>query len=146
MSTAISIKKCKTGLAALWFTGSLGVFLILVIQSVLGKYGERVDEAWGWFLPIVMPTLSLMVGVLVVDAVAPSEKADDKTGWFMFGLATVLSTVYLVLVALVPLIQPFTNVPTLDLMRRSNLWLGPLQGLVAGALGAFFIKGERRTK
>jgi hypothetical protein len=40
------------------------------------------------------------------------------------------------------LAQPLTQLPALELMRQSNLYLGPLQGLVAAALGAFFIKSE----
>jgi hypothetical protein len=30
----------------------------------------------------------------------------------------------------------------IDLLKTSNLWLAPLQGLAAAALGAFFVKGK----
>jgi hypothetical protein len=141
MATMISTKTCRTRLATLWFVGSLILLVLLVLQSVFGKYGAKSEEAWAWFLPTLMPTLSLMVGVFVLDATTGgTDKLVDR---FIFRLAFSLSGVYIGLVALVPLVQPFTGVSTLELMKLSNLWLGPLHVLVAAVIGAFFIKGER---
>ena len=145
MTKMIPTRACRKRLAILWFVGGLALFALLVFQSAFGKYGSKADEAWGWFLPTVMPVLSLIVGVLVLDA-ASAGRGDTRIDRFMFRLAFGLSAVYLVLVALVPLIQPFTGLSPLELMKRSSLWLGPLQGLVAAALGAFFVKGERGEK
>lgn len=142
MSNQLSTKVCKRRLATLWFAGGLVVFVVLVLQSVFDRFGDRVEDAWSWFLPSIMPTLSLIVGVLVLD-VTSSRDAEKKVDSFFFWLAFLLSAVYLVFVATTLFLQPFTGVPLLDLMKRSNLWLGPLQGLVAAALGAFFVKGER---
>ena len=66
-------------------------------------------------------------------------------------LALWLSTFYLVLVFLTIAIQPFTATNPLDLMKMSNLWLGPLQGVVASALGVLFVtkrptRGELETQ
>ena len=49
-----------------------------------------------------------------------------------------VSVFYLAMVSLTLLVQPFLTTPALELMQRSNLWLGPLQGLAAATLGAFF--------
>jgi len=138
----ISTRTCKKRLAILWFTASLILFVLLVLQSVFGKYGAKMEDAWGWFLPTVMPTLSLVIGVLVFDATAAGG-TEKEVESFIFRLAFCFSAVYLALVALTVLIQPFTSLSPLELMKRSNLWLGPLQGLVAAVLGAFFVKGER---
>lgn len=35
---------------------------------------------------------------------------------------------------------------SVDFMKRSNLWLGPFQGLVSAMLGTFFVKGARGTE
>jgi hypothetical protein len=117
------------------------LFIIVVIQSMLGRYGDRVEDAWKWFLPTIMPTLSLIIGVLVIDFKS-SEKIAKVADGFLFWLAFCLSAIYLVIVALTFFIQPFTSVPLLELMNRSNLWLGPFQGLTSAALGAFFVKAE----
>jgi len=142
MSNQISTKMCRKRLAILWFGFGFVLFIVLVLQSVFGRFGDWVEDAWSWFLPSIMPTLSLIVGVLVLD-VTSGRDAEKKVGSFFFWLAFLLSAVYLVLVATTLFLQPFTGVPPLDLMKLSNLWLGPLQGLVAAVLGAFFVKGER---
>lgn len=141
MSVEVSTRVSKKRLATVWFVAGFVLFLVLVLQSVLGKFGDRTEEAWAWFLPTLMPTLSLIIGVLVLDA-STGPGRDKKVDRFMFRLAFALSAFYLFLVALTLFVQPFTGVPLLVLMQRSNLWLGPFQGLVAAALGAFFVKGE----
>ena len=142
MTTMISTRTCKRRLAILWFVGGLALFLLLVFQSIFGQYVDKVEEAWAWFLPNIMPTLSLIIGVLVLDATAAGGK-DKQIERFIFQLAFGLSAVYLALVGLIPLVQPFTDSSPFELMKRSSLWLGPLQGLVLAALGVFFVKGER---
>lgn len=135
------LSACKRRLAILWFVAWVGLVLVLVVQSVLGKYGDKVEEAWAWFLPSVMPTLLLIVGVLVVDFRA--NVSDKKVTPFMYRMTFGVSAFYLLLVALVPLLDPFTAMRPLEMMKVSNLWLGPVQGVAAAALGAFFIHGER---
>jgi hypothetical protein len=41
------------------------------------------------------------------------------------------------------LLQPLASLPPLELLRQYNVFLGVFQGLVSGALGAFFVKAER---
>jgi hypothetical protein len=142
MARMISISVCRKRLAILWFAGGLALFLLVVFQSILGKYGAKVEEAWAWFLPTIMPTLMLIVGVLVLHATARGDN-DKQVECFIFWLAFLLSAIYLVLVGLVPLIQPFTSSSTLELMKRSGLWLGPFQGLVAAVLAVFFVRAEQ---
>ncbi|HXU29684.1 MAG TPA: hypothetical protein VN851_03815 [Thermoanaerobaculia bacterium] len=126
----------------LWLIGSGALFLIFIIQSIGQKYGARVQDAWGWLLPTIMPTLSLMVGVLVSNAGMPQPKT-GKSDRFIFFLALGFSFAYLTAVISTVLVQPFVKGNPLDLFRMSSLWLGPLQGLVAAVLGVFFIKAER---
>ena len=139
----ISTRRSRKLIASLWLAASLLLFIILAVQSLRGVYNSQADEAWGWLLPAVMPTLSLIVGVLVADATT-ERRTDKNVEFFFFVLAGGLSAIYLVLVALVLLLQPYSEIPRLDLMRRSSLWLGPLQGLVAGALGVFFVRDTQR--
>jgi len=141
-TTTISVRTCKKRLASLWISVGLALFILLVLQSTLGKFGTQVEEAWAWFLPTIMPTLSLIIGVLVLD-VSSTRQRDKQIDLFLFRLAFYLSAIYLALVMLVPLIQPFTGSPPFELMKRSNFWLGPLQGIVAAVLGAFFVKGAK---
>jgi hypothetical protein len=138
----ISIITCRKRLALLWFAGGFVIFILLVVQSTFGKFGDEAGEVWSWFLPTIMPTLSLIVGVLVVDLTS-AQDPKKKVDRFIFRLAFSLSLVYLLLVLSTLMVQPLTRFAPTEMLKRSNLWLGPIQGLVAAALGAFFVKSER---
>ncbi|BDC49827.1 hypothetical protein F183_A21430 [Bryobacterales bacterium F-183] len=104
----------------------------------MGKFGDQVQEAWGWLLPTIMPTLGMILAVLSYTAMTPAAlRAVVRRSFYR--VAQCLSIFYLLLVALTLLIQPFTGNGPLELMRMSNLWLGPIQGLVGTALGILFV-------
>ena len=130
-------------LAIVWFVGAGMVFALILVQTLFGKYAGEEEKAWGWFLPTVVPTLSLMIGVFVTDAREGVTADRRKTDAFVFRLALGLSLAYFLTVIVTVLVQPFTGMTALKLFDLSNLWLGPFQGLVAAALGAFFIGREK---
>lgn len=133
----ISIVRCKKQIGTLWFIGSGLLFSLMFFQTIFGHYGEKADEAWGWLIPNIAPTLSLMLGVLIIDSL--SEEAKDETvDRFIFRLSLFMSAVYLSTVALTILVQPFAYLSPLELLKQSNLWLRPFQGLISACIGAFF--------
>lgn len=138
----IPLDVVRIRLGRLWMLGALLVTLILVVQSLLGKYGEKVQEAWGWLLPTIMPTLGMIVAVLSYTALDRTLLA-ARVRRSYYQVAWALSLVYLFLVSLTVLIQPFTASDPLDLMRMSNLWLGPIQGLVGSAIGVLFVSKRK---
>lgn len=129
-------------LAGIWFLGGGLLFVILAGQSLTGYYEPRTEDAWGWFLPTVMPTLSLIVGALVADyrkAAAEGRDSPKPSAGPIFWLGALLSVFYLIAVSAAVLLQPLLQESSpLVLMQRSNLWLGPLQGLCIAAIGFFF--------
>jgi len=135
----ISWQKSKRRLAVLWFSGSGFIFFVLLLQTIFGRYETDIIEVWGWLLPTIMPTLSLIIGVLVMDAVGKGVKIQTVDRFF-FRLSYILSLSYLVVVSITIFIEPFSPLSAVELMKQSNLWLGPFQGLVSASLGAFFIK------
>jgi len=138
----ISMTKCKRRLAMLWFFGSGLLFFLLFFQTILGHYGEKANEAWGWLLPTIMPTLSLIVSVFVIDVLGKGVKI-KRVNRFIFRLSFSLSAVYLLVVSLTILLEPFTSLSPLELMEQANkLWLGVFQGLVSASIGVFFFKRE----
>lgn len=131
----------RAKLTAIWLIGAGVIFVLLVMQSLLGRYEDRTQEAWGWLLPTIMPTLGMIVTVVGYTALDPvlSQALVRKT---FFRVATWLSMLYLAMILLTIAVQPFAAPDAkqaLDLMRTSNLWLGPFQGLVASALGVLFV-------
>jgi hypothetical protein len=136
----------RTQLARVWLVGGGGIFLILVVQSLLHVYGDLTQEAWGWFLPTLMPSLGMIVTVLTYTALDPLMTGSVVRKAFV-PIALWLSIMYLLTVMLTILIQPFasrTPVEAVGLMRTSNLWLGPFQGLVASALGVLFVSKQKK--
>ena len=143
MSSTISMHTAKRRLATVWYLGCLVPFLVLVGQSLLGKYGDDIGEAWNWLLPTIIPTLSLVTGVMILDAKQHTD--DQKIKSTMFRFAFALSVAYVGLVTLQLFVEPFSPYSPLRLMALSHFWLAPVQGLAAGALGVFFVDGERTT-
>lgn len=140
MNGKVDMDRCQRRLAAVWFAGSLIVFVALAAQTVLNRYGERAEDAWAWFLPTVVPTLSLILGVLISEQTKAARSRRLVVDEFLYRLALGLSLAYVALVALTLFLSPFSSSPILEVMRRSNLYLAPMQGLVAAALGVFFVK------
>lgn len=134
---------CKRRLAALWFAGAGILFFILLIQTIFGRYGERASDAWSWFLPTIMPTLSLVIGVMVMEAIGRKGRS-VAVDPFLFRLTFGISAAYMLAVLSIFLLQPFSNIPPFELMNQANFWLGPFQGLVAAAMGAFFVKSPEK--
>ena len=134
------MKAYRKKLTVIWFVGSGLTFALLVFQALIGKYHGFAQEVFGWFMPTVMPTLLMIVGVWVIEVTnkaAPLSRPDI----FLFKFAKWLSIAYLVFVALVILMQPLSSMSALEMMNTSHLFLGPFQGLVAAIIGAFFVKG-----
>jgi hypothetical protein len=143
VESALPIAYCKRQLARIWFIGGGLVFFIVLVPSLIGRYGEEVTQAWGWALASVLPTLSLIIGQLVFDAVQGTQGA-RTIDRFLFRLTVALSSFYLLAVLLVILVEPFANgIDPVQLMHQSNVALGPLQGLVTAAMGAFFVKAAK---
>jgi hypothetical protein len=105
-------------------------------QTITGKYGEQTQRAWAWFMPIVVPTLSVILSAIAYGATAPV--ADQTVEARAYRLTWWMSAFYLLVVLATLLLQPLSNPRPLEFMGTANLWLGPLQGLVGIALGAFF--------
>lgn len=136
----IPLVTCRKRLTILWFTGSLVLLIIFILQTVFGHYGDRVSEAWGWLLPTFMPTISLIMSVWVVEV--SGKGSEDKTvDKFFYRISFALSWIYLLLVGLAIFLQPYAQ-DSLKLMSQSNFWLGPLQGFVTASIGVIFFFRE----
>ena len=141
----LSLDNVRSRLAYLWLGLGSAIFLIVVVQSLLGKYDPNTQNAWGWLLPTVMPTLGMIITVLGYTALDPNASNSEVRKSF-FWIAFYLSAIYLVLVSITILIQPLVpGVDPIQLMHTSNLWLGPFQGLVASALGVLFVSKQKKA-
>ena len=138
----MNVRNAMWWLAGMWFIGAGLCFIVLVGQSQVGIFESDTGAVWGWFLPTVMPTLSLIVTALVADYRKNPASASDAgklAAGPVFWLGAALSMFYLLLVGMaITMASLQVEATPLALMQRSNLWLGPLQGLCVAALGFFF--------
>lgn len=150
----IPLENARWSLAKLWFIGSGLIFLLLVGQSIGTIYDGALQTVWGWALPNFVPTLALMVSVFAADALKPYNEADSSKVRepfykLAFGLSIFYLSIFLVTILSVPAflyMRQGTKVSAIDLLQVSNLWLGPLQGIVVAALGVlFFLKDEDKN-
>jgi hypothetical protein len=137
----VSLAKTRTTLARLWLGGSGSSALILVVISILHGRPDAAREVWSWFIPLVLPTIGLMVGVL--GAAALSEQKETYVRNSFADIAFWLSVAYLALISLTILLEPFSPIRGAELHGMSNYWIGPFQGLVVAALGYLFTSEKR---
>jgi hypothetical protein len=136
----MNMKKAKNILMLIWLVLSGFMFIILFIQTIGGsKYGNMVNEVWAWFLPLLMPSLTLIVSSVVAEATGLVQQK-TRVNSTIFIMALSLSSLYL-LSLLVIVLLTFVDQP-IALMQRSSIALGPLQGLVSSSIGIFFISSK----
>ena len=82
----MKMEDCKNRLLAIWGIGFGLLFLLLLLQTFFGKYGSKYEEVTGWFFPLTVPTLMLMVGVTLAERrnetkrLAKAGKGKKETG------------------------------------------------------------------
>ena len=136
MEDLIELYIARLKLAKIWFIGSGVPFFLMVIQSVLGKYEPKTQEAWSWFIPLVFPTLTLMISVMGNEALGEKKKKHVRAGFAK--LTYILSIAYLAALSLVIFLEPLSTVEPFKIFSMSNFFLAPIQALVVGALGYLF--------
>jgi hypothetical protein len=132
----IAMTVARQRLAAVWFGGFAAIFLMVLAISLFGAAdAEAAAALWSWFLPTVMPSLSLIAGMMFATREAAGH-GDKEVERFQLGLATWFSAGYLAVVAVTLLASPFFT------LADSHLWLAPLQGLASAMLGMFFAQRD----
>lgn len=132
----VDLEQARKLIAKIWFIGGGISFLLVILQSIFGRFQGIAQEIWAWFTPTIVPTLGLIIGVLASTAL------EDDTGRtvkrFFFRAAVWLSGAYLAVLLLTMLLEPLAGTHDLTYFHLANYWLTPIQGLVVAALAALF--------
>jgi len=128
-------------LVVIWLLGSTPV-LVLMLFRTLGSNASEIDKVWGWLLPTIMPTLSLVVGTYAATAVT-GLNGQRTVDVLFFRVAVALSAAYLLIVTLAIAWYPFSPAAAILALERTGIILGPVQGLVSACLGVFFVSQKR---
>lgn len=144
----MTINQAQKRLAILWGIGALFSFCLMIWLTVPANIfkSEQVRDAWNWFLLLVLPFLTLIVSSVVAEANQQNPSA-APTNDLAFGIAWWLSVVYLILIVVMELTVLWSATSTpLDILKGSNLFLTPIQGLLGIALGFFFTQRRGRAR
>ncbi len=141
----ISFSKGQQRIAILWFCGGGLAMIILIAQSIAGTWGTWVSDAWSWLLPTILPTLTLIVTTVVVES-TQQRTSRTEVNSFAYYLCLGLSAFYLICVVTILIAVNFVQTKPLELMKMSSLWLAPLQGLLSGIIGVFFVKQRASSR
>lgn len=125
-------------LATVWFAGAGLLFVLLFGQTLFDRYGDRAKEAWDWFAAVLLPVVTLIAGAFF-SARADAGHDARRVNRRLYGITLGMSVLYLAAVLATVLLSPFSPLSPLDLMASSKLWLELFQGLLATALGVFFV-------
>jgi len=135
-TSRVSVDEVRWRLSMLWLAGAAAMGVLLILQSLLGKFGEDLQEVWSWFVAATVPTVSLMLGALRAGAI---ERRDTKSVQRRyFRLAWWLSLAYLVVLLSTFLIEPFSPMEPNLLFKTSNFWIVPMHGVVSSVIGFLF--------
>lgn len=134
-----TFESAKKKLATLWFVSSGIIFLIMLTQTISGKFDNHLGDAWGWFIQSLMPTLSLVCTIFAFDTedVPTSVRIVDP---FHFRAAFSVSLFYLIVLLVVILAIGITKTPWVLWLKQSSHYLAVFQGILSVAVGMFFIK------
>ena len=127
-------------LALVWFAGAGVCFVVLLFISFFAKQSNPAG-LWDWFLPAIVPNLSLIIGVLVYTQ-RQQTAVEIGVDEFLYRLALWLSLLYVLLLLLPLAFFPATGKTLPELLDISRLWLAAVQGLATGVMGAFFVRQD----
>jgi hypothetical protein len=134
----MTIGRARSLLSLFWGITTFPLFVVFIIQDIQVKYGADWDTPWTWFLPLVMPVLSLIVGVWVIgERFNSTEKLHSPTSFYG---AIFVSFIYITLLYLVVCSAPFSNLTIEAIFRSSGWYLGVIQGLLILVLHKFLIE------
>lgn len=152
MEKKITISKAQNYLLVLWLATALLLFLVLVIQSLKGTFEittedglvDQSEKVFAWFIPLVFPTISLMLGIVGASAIKNQktkelEQTVEYVGKSFFQIVMVMCLFYQVLIFAVIFIWPgLKEENPLDVFSKSSYFLSPLQGIVVGLIGVLY--------
>ena len=113
----------------IWICFLMLALPILFLQGIFGRYGDRYSEVVSWFLPNIMPSLSLITGGIVITK-QRTRGAPAEANRYIILITIILSVLYCLLLLSIILLSPFSHISPIRLMKQANYLLAPFQSVV----------------
>jgi hypothetical protein len=141
----ISLSKAKEHLVKLWTIGFLLLFLFFFLQTVTQRYVGITNEAWGWFLPHLLPTLTIIIGGYFFD-VNRKDATINIIPATSFKISYVISVSYFIIVFIIIFSYRNVNGNILEYYQSYNVVLSAIQSLISGSVVFLFTKQKLQKK
>ena len=144
----ISMERLRVRLAVIWLSGAGLILAVMIVGSLNDLFDKSTQAVWEWLLPTIMPTVGSIVSTLAATALLENSSKGEVRRSFAL-TAEVLSIFYLLIIfgSIVFKQSISSDTPQwLEKLHMSNLWLGPLQGVVASALGVVFLSKKDKPE
>lgn len=125
-------------LTYVWWVWGLLLFTIVIYFTMKADGADKAQQAWQWFLPNLMPVLSL-VGAAAYQEGKMNEAGRVQRAGPMLAATLGISAFYLVVLSACTLQLVFSGDP-IAAVRPTGLFLGPLQAATTTFLGLFFVR------
>lgn len=142
MPNRISLLECQRRLLMTWLIGLIPSLLFMATRSLTGNFLGKEPEIWAWFVPMFLPTLTLMIGAYSSTALKEQSNLTTVDRSF-FRISLGCSTFYLILLTCVVLYQPFAESPAIETFSRSSFFLSVIQGITTACLGVLFVSQKQ---
>lgn len=145
MNDRLILFQCQKRLLITWLIGLIPAILIMSIRGLSGTFENKDQDIWGLFIPMFLPTLTLMIGSYAKTAFV--DRSDSMTvDKFFFKISLGCSIFYISLLTMVIIYQPFIDSPALESFSRATIFLSVIQGITSACLGAFFTSQKNAEK
>jgi hypothetical protein len=118
----------QSSLSRLWFRGSVIIHIALVVLSLAGKYGTRIEDILSICLPVALPTAT---PVLFVSMIKSDECAINRS---LSSLILWLSRAYFIGVFVLIFLQPVSSLTAVQLYPIASFVLTPVSIFIMGGL------------
>lgn len=135
----MTIEESRKNLLNIWVLGSILFGLLLLVQYLFGKYGDRYVEVLGW-MALVTPTLALMIGIYLGKDKKKDLESEEVDGT-AYNIVKYCSILYFALIIGLFLIEPFLGYSPYELIKFTKAVVGVLgESALTGGIAYFFIK------
>jgi hypothetical protein len=139
---SLSLHRARNRLTWTWLALTGPLLLIVILQSITGKYGQNGFESLtgiGWLFQAVLPTASVMIAPITLP-INPTVEARSVENLTLLWITICSFVFYFVILYAIILLEPMTGISLDKLMAMSAWFLAPIQAFILTLVSKFFLE------
>jgi hypothetical protein len=138
----LSLHQARNRLTWIWLALTGPLLLIVILQSINGKYGQNGFESLtgiGWLFQAVLPTASVMIAPITLP-INPAVKTRSVENLTLLWITISSFVFYFVILYAIILLEPMSGMSLGNLMAMSAWFLAPIQAFILTLVSKFFLE------